>query len=65
MQPETIKETDPPPRPSTCTKCGFFSLTALVVVLFLLSSLALTIRLIIGEFLCHKPSINGLAGKSK
>jgi hypothetical protein len=46
--------------PSTCTKLIFICLTILVVLFFVLSSLALTIRLIIGEFLCHKPSINGV-----
>ena len=46
--------------PGTCTKCIFICSTVLIVVLFVFSSLALTVRLIIGEFLCHKPSINGV-----
>ena len=46
--------------PSACTKCTFICLTTLVILFFVISSLALTIRLIIGEFLCRKPSINGV-----
>ena len=42
------------------TKNAFICLTVSVVVLFVLSNLALTVWLIIGEFLCHKPSINGV-----
>ena len=46
--------------PTTCTKCIFICFTVLAVVLFVLSSLALTVRLIIGEFLCHKSLINDI-----
>ena len=44
-----------------CTKFSFFLLLFSVITLFTISSLALTVRLIIGEFLCHKPSINGVS----
>ena len=47
-----------------CTKLSFISVSIAVILLFIVKSMAVTVRLAVGEFLCNKPSLNSLPSNS-